>query len=71
MARTDGRHVGGGSHGKGAGTGAMTDLQDGLLEENMVLSNRDKSQHSKERGLDGKWIQTEQLQDHDANRDPD
>jgi hypothetical protein len=34
----------------------------------MVLSNRDKSRHSKQRGLDGKSAQTEQLQDHAANR---
>ena len=45
----------------------MTDLPDGVLEENMVLSNRNKSRHSGERGLHGKAVQTEQFQDHAAN----
>jgi hypothetical protein len=34
----------------------------------MVLSNRDKSQHSLERGLDSGDIQTEQFHDHAGNR---
>ena len=34
----------------------------------MVLSNRDKSQHSAARGIDGKEIQSEQWQDHADNR---
>jgi hypothetical protein len=34
----------------------------------MVLSNRDKSQHSDQRGMDSKHIQSEQFQDHSANR---
>ncbi|RUT80775.1 MULTISPECIES: hypothetical protein [unclassified Mesorhizobium] len=38
------------------------------LEENKVLSNRDKAQHSKERGLDSRQVATEQHQDHAANR---
>jgi hypothetical protein len=49
----------------------MTDLDKEILPENTVLSNRDKAQHSRERGLDGKAIQTEQLHDHEANKDPD
>jgi hypothetical protein len=48
----------------------MTELNPDVLPENMVLSNRDKAQHSRERGLDGKAIQTEQLHDHEANKDP-
>lgn len=71
MANADKKHVGAGSHGKGAGNGAMTDLQDDTLPENMVLSNRDKAQHSQERGLDGKAVQTEQYHDHAANRQKD
>jgi hypothetical protein len=55
-------------HGKGTGSGAMTDLQEGLIPENMVLSNRDKTQHSGERGQDSKWVQTEQMEDHVANK---
>jgi hypothetical protein len=39
----------------------MTNLQDDLVGENDVLSNRDKAQHSGDRGQDSKWVQTEQL----------
>lgn len=39
------------------------------IGENTVLSNRDKAQHSRERGLDSKRVQTDQLQDTVANRD--
>ena len=53
---------------KGAGSGAMTDLQETLVGENDVLSNRDKAIESGDRGQDGKWVQTEQLEDHAANK---
>jgi hypothetical protein len=53
---------------KGDGSGAMTDLQDDLLGENSVLSNRDKAENSRERGQDSRWIQTEQREDHAANK---
>jgi len=53
---------------KGDGGGAMTDLQDEMLGENSVLSNRDKAQSSGERGQDSRWIQTEQHEDHVANK---
>lgn len=62
------RHFGVGTHGKGAGTGAMTDLPKEMVGENDVLSNRDKAQHPDTRGLDGKGTQTDQYQDHAANR---
>lgn len=68
MAKADKHHMGPDGHGKGSGSGGMTDLPDGVLGENEVLSNRDKSRHSDERGLDGKAVQTEQYQDHAANR---
>lgn len=68
MANASRKHVGPGAHGKGSGTGAMTELPEGILEPNMVLSNRDKAQHSDERGLDSKAVQTEQYQDHSGNR---
>ena len=38
------------------------------MGENDILSNRDKAQHSQERGLDGHTVQTEQYHDHAANR---
>ncbi len=68
MAKASKTHSGPGAKGKGAGVGAMTDLPKDKIEENMTLSNRDKSRHSRERGLDGKEIQTEQLQDHAGSR---
>ncbi|MCK8782497.1 hypothetical protein M0654_21225 [Rhizobium sp. NTR19] len=71
MANASHKNMGSGAHGKGNGSGAMTDLDPDILPENVVLSNRDKAQHSDERGLDSKTIQTEQLHDHAANRDPD
>ncbi len=64
MANASKHHVGPAAKGKRDGSGAMTELPEGVLEENMVLSNRDKSRHSGERGLDGKTVQTEQFQDH-------
>jgi hypothetical protein len=71
MTSASGKHLGPGTKakGKGAGNGGLTDLQDGLVGENMVLSNRDKSEHSRDRGQDSKWVQTEQLRDHEANRE--
>jgi len=63
--------MGAGVQGKGDGTGGMTDLPDGVLGENMVLKNRDKSQHSAERGMDGRQIQTEQFHDHVAGHEGD
>ncbi|MEY9984128.1 hypothetical protein ABH995_003465 [Bradyrhizobium yuanmingense] len=47
---------------------ALTDVPKEMIGDNMVLSNRDKKQHSDIRGMDGKSIQTEQYQDHAANR---
>lgn len=71
MANASKKHIGVGAHGKGTGVGANTDTPEGMIGENTVLSNRDKSQHSEERGLDSKTVQTEQLRDHAANRPAD
>ncbi|MEE7506328.1 hypothetical protein ACLBXO_16175 [Methylobacterium sp. C33D] len=68
MANASRHKVGPGAQGKGTGSGAMSELPEGVLTENMVLSNRDKSRHSDERGLDSKNVQTEQYQDHAGNR---
>lgn len=68
MANANRHNMGPGAQGKGSGTGALTDLPEGVLPENMVLSNRDKSLHGEARGLDGKHVQTEQYQDHAGNR---
>jgi hypothetical protein len=71
--REPGPHIAAGLHlsksqAKGAGSAGMTDLQDELIGENDVLSNRDKAEDSGDRGQDGKWVQTEQLEDHAANK---
>ncbi|MFC5067168.1 hypothetical protein [Flaviflagellibacter deserti] len=70
MANADRKHMGKGTQGKGDGTGAMTDLNPEDIAENMVLSNRDKSQHSGGRGLDSKQVQTDQMRDHAENKAP-
>ncbi len=70
MAHADRKHFGKGTQGEGTGAGAMTELDKGSIEENQILSNRDKKQHSKERGQDGAAIKTDQEQDHVANSRP-
>jgi hypothetical protein len=68
MANASKKHMGPGAQGKGDGTGALTDVPKEMIEENAVLSNRDKARHSRERGLDGKQVQNDQFQDQPANR---
>ena len=68
MANASHKHIGAGAQGKGTGSGAMTTADTADIPDNMVLSNRDKAQHSDERGLDGRMIQTEQMRDHASNR---
>jgi hypothetical protein len=60
MTRGDRKYVGAGAQGKGSGAGAMTNLPAEKVEENIILSNRDKQQHTQERGQDSKRIQSEQ-----------
>jgi hypothetical protein len=38
------------------------------VPENMVLSNQDKKQHPDGRDQDSKWVQSEQLRDHELNQ---
>lgn len=71
MPNADRKHFRGGMQGKGDGTGAMSEVDPADLPENIVLSNRDKAQHTRERGLDGKSVQTEQYHDHASNRLPE
>jgi len=68
MAHASRKHFGPGSQGKHAGNGAMTDVEIEKIPDAGVLSNRDKSQHDKERGLDSKEIETEEVRDHAMNR---
>lgn len=71
MAKASKKSIGAGSQGKGDGSGALTEVPKDIIPENGVLSNRDKSRHSGERGLDSKTIQNEQFQDQPANRLPE
>ena len=71
MANASKKHMGIGAHGKGSGEGAMTTMPKDMVPENAVLSNRDKAQHSKERGLDSRGLMTDQYQDHAGNRIPE
>jgi hypothetical protein len=64
MSKGGKKHIGAGTHGKGAGSGARSDVPNDKIGEN----NRDKSQHSESRGMDGKHIQTEQYRNHATNR---
>ncbi len=68
MANASSKKMGAGAQGKHSGTGAMTDIQEELIGENDVLSNRDKHANSDMRGMDGKGAQTDQYQDHAHNR---
>ena len=68
MANASKKRIGAGSAGKGAGSGGLNTMTDAAVPENMPLSNRDKKPRSKGRGLDSKGVQTDQLQDHAANR---
>ena len=71
MAHASRKHFGPGTQGKGDGTGALTDVDPEDIPENIVLSNRDKAQHSDARGLDSKAVQMDQLQDNAVSRTPD
>jgi len=44
MSNASKKHIGAGAQGKGDGTGALTNER--AVPENVVLSNRDKKQHS-------------------------
>lgn len=60
MANASRKHVGKGAQEKRDGGGAMTDTPAGTVGDSEILSNRDKAFHSKERGQDSKWIESEQ-----------
>jgi hypothetical protein len=68
MAHASRKRVGAGTQGKASGTGALVDLPKDMVGENQVLSNRDKKQHSADRGQDSRAVQNDQLQDNVGNR---
>lgn len=71
MANASHKHVGLGAQGKGNGGGALSELPVEAVPANGILSNRDKAQMSGARGQDGKWLQSEQMQDHESNKEID
>lgn len=71
MANASKKHFGAGSQGKHAGVGAMAEVPRDMIEENQVLSNRDKKLHTDQRGADSKGVQIDELQDTATNRAPD
>lgn len=68
MANASKKHMGAGAQGKKSGSGAMSETPDEKIGENQILSNRDKKQHSGERGLDSNAVRNEQRQEHSGNR---
>lgn len=56
--------------GKGDGTGGMAPDDIEALPPNEILSNRDTSRHSEQRGLDSRHVQTQQFHEHVANHEP-
>lgn len=53
--------------GKGSGEGGMTPADIEALPDNEVLSNRDTSRHSDQRGLDSRHVHTQNLHEHVDN----
>ena len=66
MAKATKKHIGAGALGKRDGSGGLSENAD--IPENMVLSNRDKAQHSHTRGQDSKWVQSEQRHDSELHQ---
>ena len=57
--------------GKGDSTGGKSPADLDTLPRTEILSNRDTSRHSADRGLDSRHVQNEQLQEHSDNQSPD
>ena len=71
MVKEGKKGVGPGARTKGSGSGGMTEIRDGMLGDNDILSNRDKASHSEARGQDGKRIRSDQYQCHVHDRRTD
>jgi len=72
MANASSKKFGAGQQdqGKGDGSGGMSPVDTDTVLPTEVLSNRDTSRHSEQRGLDSRHVQTEQRQDHVDNHAP-
>ncbi len=71
MANADRKSFGPGQqdHGKGCAEGGMASADVDPLPDNEILSNRDTSRHSDQRGLDSAHVQTRQFHQHVDNHD--
>ncbi|HRO14178.1 MAG TPA: hypothetical protein PLL33_03880 [Paracoccus sp. (in: a-proteobacteria)] len=69
MANASSKKFGAGQQdqGKGDGTGGMTPEELDALPRTEILSNRDTSRHSEQRGLDSRHVQTQQHHEHVGN----
>lgn len=56
--------------GKGDGTGGLSPADIEALPDNEILSNRDTSRHSDQRGLDSRHVKSQQHHDHVASHAP-
>lgn len=72
MANASSKKFGAGQQdqGKGDGTGAMTSENPDVVRPTEILSNRDTSRHSDQRGLDSRHVQTQQMEDQVDNHAP-
>ena len=69
MANADRKSYGPGQQdqGKGSGEGGMSPAEVEQRRKSEVLSNRDTSRHSEQRGLDSRHVHTRQLHEHVDN----
>ena len=73
MANASSKKFGAGQQdqGKGDGSGGMGPADPEITPRTEILSNRDTSRHSDERGLDSRHVQNEQLQDRESDQTGD
>ncbi|WP_205961398.1 hypothetical protein [Paracoccus endophyticus] len=72
MANASSKKFGAGQQdqGKGDGSGGMAPAESDTVLTTEILSNRDTSRHSDQRGLDSRHVQNEQGHQHVANHGP-
>ena len=72
MANASSKKFGAGQQdqGKGDGTGGMAPDDIEALPDNEILSNRDTSRHSEQRGLDSRHVKSQQMHDHVGSHAP-
>ncbi|MBB1492159.1 hypothetical protein H5395_11550 [Paracoccus sp. MC1854] len=73
MANASSKKFGAGQQdqGKGDGSGGLSPVEPDTPLPTEVLSNRDTSRHSEQRGLDSRHVKNEQGHEHVGAQDPD